>query len=280
MIVGRTIISDLFKEREAAAILSTMMLIQGLAPILAPIVGGYIVLFTGWQAIFLFLAVFGVACAIAVHMGLPETLASHNRQRENFAHILKSFAALFTCRDFIVPTLACSFAFACLFSFISASPFVYMDLYGVSEKQYGWLFGLNAIGMVVAAQLNRVLLNRYTSQTVMSGAIIINVLSGVMLVLLGATSSLPVLVGLLCVCIATVPLIAANSVALALAASGEHRGSGSSIIGVLQFGIASIVSGLVGIMHNGTIYPMTGAILGCGLVAALIWFGQSRQSSP
>ncbi|WP_320203207.1 multidrug effflux MFS transporter [Agrobacterium rosae] len=271
MIVSRAIISDLFEGQEAASILSLMMLVQGLGPILAPILGGYIVAAAGWQAVFLFIAAFATVCFLATRFGIAETLPTDQRQRASAMDILRTWAGLLARPGFIVPTLAGSFAFACMFAFISGSPFVYMELHGVSETLYGWLFGLNAIGMIIAAQLNRSLLVRFPAEQVTVVALGVLLVSGVALVFVAQTASLPVLIALLWVGLATVPMIGANSTALAMAASGRDRGSASAIIGVLQFGLASMISGLVGVFHNSTAWPMTGAILLCAAAAASIW---------
>lgn len=143
MIASRAIIADLFPAREAARVLSLMMLVQGLAPVVAPILGGYVIAFAGWQAVFVFLALFGLACLAAVQRGLSKTRPPSERRRESPLHILATWGQLLAMRDFIVPTLTGSLALAALFAFISGSPFVYMEIYGVSAEHYGWLFGLN-----------------------------------------------------------------------------------------------------------------------------------------
>src|SRR5262249_2960864 len=147
--------------------------------------------------------------------------------------------------------------------FISGSPFVYMVLHGVSQETYGWLFGFNALSLTIGAQVNRLLSRRFPLQGVIAGALAVNVLAGVLLALVGAHAPLLGLVALLWISVGTLPLSAANATALAMAASGEHRGTGSAIIGVLQFVLAGVVSALIGILHNGTVYPMTLAILAC-----------------
>jgi MFS transporter, DHA1 family, multidrug resistance protein len=272
MIISRAIISDLFQAREAARVLSLMMVVQGMAPIVAPVLGGYIAAAAGWQAIFLFLAGLGLVSLGIAWWGLPETLKPEQRQRRtDLRRALAVFGHLIAKRDFIMPTLVAGFVFACLFAFISGSPAVYMGLNGVSQQNYGWLFGFNAIGLSVGAQVNRLLLKRFLLQRVIGWALIVNVAGGLALVLAGANPPLPVLVALLWICVATLPLSAANAIALAMAASGEQRGSGSAIIGVLQFVIAGLVSAVIGVLHPGTAYPMTVAILACGLIAGGIW---------
>jgi DHA1 family bicyclomycin/chloramphenicol resistance-like MFS transporter len=278
MIVSRTIIADLFPEQEAARVLSTMMMVQAVAPIVAPVLGGYLTAAAGWRSIFLFLGVFGLACFIAAKWLLPETLPAARRQSVEIGRLLRAWADLITKRDFIVPTLAGSIDFACLFAFISGSPFVYMELHHVSARDYGWLIGVNALSLIVAAPLNRFLVAHFSPQTVLSAALVNLALLSVVLVALAGWASLPILMLLLWICFVNLPLVVANAVAITMAASGNHRGSGSGILGLLQFGIGSAVSVLVGLLHNGTVYPMVGTISFCAVAAALVW-GAGRLTS-
>lgn len=277
MIVSRAMIADLFSEREVARVLSLMMVVQGLAPILAPILGGYTIAMAGWEAVFLFLALFGLACLMAAGWGLTETLPPHQRRREHLVHVLTIWRQLLATHDFIVPTLTGALASAGTFAFISGSPFVYMELHGVSQQHYGWLFGLNVVGMILAAQLNRLLLTRYTLRVILGAGLAVMVLASAILVLLSGTTSLPLFVALIFVSLANIPLIGANATALAMVASGAHRGSGSAIIGVLQFGIASLVSATVSLLHDGTARPMTAVILACAATAGLVWLATAKS---
>ena len=275
MVVSRTMVADLFDERGTARFLSQMMLVQGLAPIVAPLLGGYILAFSSWQAIFVFLTLFGATCLIASKSGLPETLPPEARHSGGMKGIALAFGEVLSNRGFIYPALAGALAFASLFAFITGSPFVYMQLHGVSEQHYGWLFGFNAVGMILASQLNRLLLRWFKPIAVMGGGLAFNVVMGVVLVTFADGAPLPLLVGMLWLCLATGPLIGANSMAIAMSRAGRHRGTASSVMGVMQFAVASIASAAVGLLHNGTIYPMVGIILSGGVLASLAYgFGR------
>ncbi len=271
MVASRAIIADLFDERETARFLSQMMLVQGLAPIVAPLLGGYILAVAPWQAIFAFLTVFGVGCLLATSRGLPETLPPERRHALGVGGIARAFGEVLSDRGFILPALAGALAFASLFAFITGSPFVYMQLHGVSQQHYGWLFGLNAFGMILASQLNRLLLRWFKPATVMGGGLAFNVVMGVLLVTFAAGAPLPLLVAMLWLCLATGPLIGANSMAIAMSRAGKHRGTASSVMGVMQFAVASLASAAVGVLHNGTVYPMVGIILSGGVLASLAY---------
>lgn len=272
MVVSRAVVADLFDERGSARFLSQMMLIQGLAPIVAPLLGGYILAVAPWQAIFVVLTLFGIGCLMASSRGLPETLPPERRHAVGIGGIVRAFAEVLSNRAFMAPALSGALAAACIFAFITGSSFVYMHLHGVSQQHYGWLFGLNAFGMIVASQVNRLLLRWFSARRVMVGALVFNVTMGVVLVSTAADAPLPLLVALLMLCLSTGPLIGANSMAIAMSQIATHRGTASSVLGVMQFAVASCASAAVGLLHNGTVYPMVGIILAGGMLASLAYF--------
>ena len=272
MIVGRAIVSDLFDAGESARALSLLMAVMTLAPILAPILGGFIIAHVGWKAVFLFMLAYGLLCAALVWFFVPETLSPENRRIENLSGIFLTWLSLIADRAFIVPALVGGLAQACMFAFITGSPFVFINLHGASAQTYGWLFALIACALIVSTQINRAALRRKSPAYLLGAALILNVVAGIGAVLAVATGSLIVLLVPLWFAIGGLGFIGANAAAIAMRASGRHSGSGSSLIGVLQFGCAFIVSSLVAATQNGTAYPMTMAIAGCGISATLLWF--------
>lgn len=277
MIVSRAIISDLFDEAEGGRALSTMMLIQGVGPIVAPVLGGYLVTIAHWRAVFGFLALFGTGSLLLTFFYVSETLPSSGRRTGAIGQIAGDFGSLLSTRAFIVPALASSFALGGLFAFITGSPFVFMSLHGASPKTYGLLFGLNALGMVAESQLNRAMLRRFSASRIFSRVIMVSAGCSACLVLMSTTPSLPLLMVPLLPALACVPLLGANGIALAMSASEGKAGTASAIVGVLQFGIASVMSALVGVLHNGTAFPMTGLVFACNLAAALVFVGGCRR---
>ncbi|MGE4559442.1 MAG: multidrug effflux MFS transporter [Desulfobulbus sp.] len=271
MVVSRAMISDLLDEREAARFFSLMMVIAGIGPIVAPILGGYLISFAGWQSIFVFLTLLGGTCLIATQVMIPETLPPGNRQHLGPAALFRTFGRLLHRRAFMIPTLIGAIISASIFTFISGAPFVYMQMYGVSKEHFGWVFGMNAIGIMAAALTNRVLLRRFSTSTLLTTCLTIHILFALLLFLFARTLSLPLLVAFIWLCLAGIPVITANSTAMAMAACGQERGSGSAIIGVLQFALASLASAGVGFLHNGTIFPMVGIILACSLLGGLVY---------
>ncbi|MGD9418250.1 MAG: multidrug effflux MFS transporter [Verrucomicrobiota bacterium JB025] len=280
IIIGRAIIRDLFDERDSARAFSSLLVVMTLAPILAPILGGLILSFAGWKAIFGFILAFGLGCALLVWGFIPETLAPEDRRKESPVAIGRAWLSLVTDRAFIVPAMVGGLAQACMFAFITGSPAVFINQHGASAQSYGFLFALIACALIVAAQANRIALRWKTPESLLSASLILNLVAGVGTVLAVATGSLPLLLIPLWFAIGALGFIGADAAALAMAACRRHAGSGSALVGVLQFGCAFVVSSLVAACQNGTAYPMTLAIAGCGLLASILWFlASARRAS-
>ncbi len=276
MVIGRAIVSDLFDTRESARALSLLMIVGTLGPILAPILGGIIVTYADWQAIFIVMLAFGLVCAGLVWFFVPETLSPDKRRIESPAAILRTWTGLMMHPGFVVPAVVGGFAQACMFAFITGSPFVFINLHGASAQTYGWLFALIACALIVSAQANRMALRRSRPEFLLGVALVVNAAAGIATVAVVPTNSLVALLVPLWIAIGTLGFIGANAAAAAMAESGHRFGSASSLIGVLQFGFAFLVSGLVAATQNGTAYPMTVAIAVCGMSATALWFTLGR----
>ena len=159
MTVTRAMIRDLFSASKAADFLSSMALVMGVAPIIAPSVGGAINTFYGWRGIFLLLAICNLVCLFFILLFLPET--HHQRQKSlSVLTALKSYGELFKERSFIGYLLPVTAIRAGMFAYIAGSPFVFIELYHIPKESYGQIFGLNALGLMIASQLNRFLLKK------------------------------------------------------------------------------------------------------------------------
>ncbi len=280
MIVARAVIQDLMHGPDAARALSTLMVVQGVGPVLAPVLGSYMLLVAGWKGVFAFLTVLGGACLFATLEGLPETLPAQQRLPLRLRSTFGGFATLLRTPGFVLPSLAASFALAAMFAYISGSPFVLMQLHGLSQQQYGWLFALNAGGMIAGAQLNRRLLRRHAPARLMSAATVLMLLAALQLYALQGSTALWPLLGPLFVLIACVPVVAANASALAMDAGRERAGSASSLLGALQFGIAALTSGLVGALHDASARPMITTMLVAVVLSVLVVGVARRYANP
>lgn len=275
MVIARSVVRDLFDARESARIYSFLMLVMGLAPITAPLIGGQLLIFFGWRSIFVLLAAFGLICVLLVLFGLQETLPVERRSTAGLGQALSAYGGLLRDRQFVGFALAGGFISAGMFVYIAGSPFVLIELYGIAPEHYGWIFGANALGLIAASQLNRWLLNRYSSERILRTAISTIVGAGILLVLAAATS-FGGLIGLLVplfICIAGYGLVAPNATAAAMAPHGKQAGSASALLGTLQFSVGAIAGILVGVLHNGTALPMAAMIAGCGIASFIAFSG-------
>ncbi|MBA6118589.1 multidrug effflux MFS transporter [Pseudomonas putida] len=271
MVLSRAIVSDKCDPVASAKVFSQLMLVMGLAPILAPMLGGVLVNLAGWQSIFLALSLFSAACLLAVGLGLPESLPAH-MPRPPLSGALRQYLRLFADRVFIGHALTGGIAIAGMFAYIAGSPFVFIKLYGVPAEHYGWLFGTNAAGFILVAQINARLLAKRGPAFLLVRAVWLYLAAG--LVLLGVaalrpTQLWPLLVPLF-VCIASLGCIIPNAAACAMSGQGARAGSASALMGCLQFSVAAGAAALVGLLHDGSAVPMTLVISLCGTLVVSV----------
>ena len=267
MVITRSVVRDLFDQRESARMYSMLVLVMGLAPVLAPLVGGQLLLYWGWRVIFLALAAFGVLCLALVYFALPESLPSERRTRHGLGEVLRRYGGLLSDSRFMGYTLAGGLASAAMFTYISGSPFVFIELNGVPPERYGLLFGINALGLIAASQLNRWLLGRYSGGQILVTALAVTAGTGVLLALAAATGigGFAGMLVLLFFCIASTGLVGPNATAAAMAPYARQAGSASALLGAVQFGLGAVAGSLVGVFFNGTALPMAGVIALCGV---------------
>lgn len=277
MVVARAIVSDKCDAIGSAKVFSQLMLVMGLAPILAPMLGGVMVNAYGWQSIFLALTLFSGACLIAVTRGLPESLSVDRRAPLSGA--LRQYFNLLGDRVFIGYALSGGIAMAGMFSYIAGSPFVFIKLYGVPAEHYGWLFGMNAAGFILVAQVNARLLRRFGPAFLLSRGILVYLAAALTVLgisLLRTEQLWPLLVPLF-VCLASLGCIIPNASACAMNGQGRRAGSASALLGCLQFSVAAGASSLVGVLHDGTATPMTLVISLCAALAVTVSIYTGRQ---
>nr|WP_314493793.1 multidrug effflux MFS transporter [uncultured Pseudomonas sp.] len=265
MVLSRAIVSDTCDAVQSAKVFSQLMLVMGLAPILAPMLGGVLVNNAGWQAIFLILALFSGACLAAVALGLPESMPAHIK-RAPLSGAGSAYLRLLRERVFVGHALTGGIAIAGMFAYIAGSPFVFITLYGVPAEHYGWLFGINAAGFILTAQVNARLLSRLGPATLLARAVWVYLGSGLVLLAMAVLHPVqlwPLLVPLF-VCIASLGCIVPNASACAMVGKGARAGSASALMGCLQFSVASAAAALVGVLADGSAVPMTLVISLCG----------------
>jgi MFS transporter, DHA1 family, multidrug resistance protein len=272
MVIARAVVRDRFDEREAARFFSLLILVTGLAPILAPSIGGQILVFFSWRAIFWTLAGFALVGFITATFVLPESLPPERRTEGGVATALRVYARLLRDRAFMRYALSGALVISGMFAYIFGSPFVFMQIYGVRPERFGWIFGAIALGLISASQLNRVVLARVAGARILSHALVVTAAAGVILLVMAWTGvgGLAGLLGPLFVYIASLGFVLPNVIATALGPQGRNAGTASALLGTLQFGAGATVGALLGVLGDGTAVPMAGLIAVCGLSALLV----------
>lgn len=232
IVISRAVVRDLYAGREGARFLSRLVLIYGIAPLLAPLLGGLILTFTDWRGVFVGMAGLGLVLLVVAALGLPETLPRERRTGRGVARIVAAYGVLLRHRAFLGYALALGLATGCIVAYVSASSFVLQDIYGVSPQLFGVLFGGALLVVAVEAGL-------------------------------GLWVVAPCLLGLMA-CWGFIP---ANAISLAMADHRDIAGSASAVLGIFQFGMAGLVAPIVGAGGGETALPMAIAILALGLMS-------------
>ena len=167
VVIARAVVRDRFEVQDSARIYSLLMLVMGLAPILAPLLGGYVLALAGWRGIFWVLAIFGAAVGLAVFLALPESRPAAVAEQARRESVLGAYSALLRSRAFLGYILTGALSSAALFTYIACSPHLIIETFGFSPQSFGWVFGLNAFGLIAATQINRGLLSRWSARQIL-----------------------------------------------------------------------------------------------------------------
>ncbi|MEU9267545.1 multidrug effflux MFS transporter [Streptomyces sp. NPDC048251] len=281
IVIARAVVRDLYDGVAMARFFSTLMLISGVAPVVAPLIGAQILRATDWRGVFVLLTGVGLLLAVVVWTRLPETLPAAERHAGGVGEALRSMRRLLGDLPFTGYMLTGGFTFAALFAYISASPFVVQEIYGASPQTFGLLFGVNSVGLVLIGQVNgRVLVGRVRLDRVLAVGLAVIVLAATALLLM--TTGVFGQVGLAPVAAALFVLMSAmgvtlpNAQTLALMRVRHSAGSASALLGTSSFLIGAIASPLVGIAGEHTAVPMAVVQLAAALVAVACFVGMCR----
>ncbi|MFF8376321.1 Bcr/CflA family multidrug efflux MFS transporter [Streptomyces sp. NPDC015661] len=281
IVIARAVVRDLYDGVEMARFFSTLMLISGVAPIIAPLIGGQILRLTDWRGVFHVLAAIGVLLTVVVWRFLHETLPPERRHEGGVGQALRTMRGLLADRVFTGYMLTGGLAFAALFAYISASPFVVQEIYGASPQTFSLLFGLNSVGLVAVGQINgKLLVGRVSLDKALGWGLGIILLAGLALTLLttgvfGEVGLVPIAAGLF-VLMSAMGLAMPNTNAQALMRTPHAAGSASALLGTSSFLIGAVASPLVGIAGEHTAVPMAVVQLGCALLALACFLGLCR----
>ncbi|MEW2575408.1 multidrug effflux MFS transporter [Streptomyces syringium] len=281
IVIARAVVRDLYDGVAMARFFSTLMLVSGVAPVIAPVIGGQVLRLTDWRGVFVVLTVVGILLTLVVWRRLDETLPPGRRQTGGLGEALRTMRGLLADRVFTGYMLAGGFAFAALFAYISASPFVVQDIYGASPQTFSLLFGVNSIGLVLVGQINgKVLVGRVSLDKALAAGLAVVTLASIALLLMtsgvfGRAGLLPIATGLF-VLMSAMGLTLPNTNAQALMRSRDAAGSASALLGTSTFLLGAIASPLVGIAGSQTAVPMAVVQVACALAALGCFLGLCR----
>jgi len=269
IIIPSAIVRDRCSARESARAFSLLMLVMGLAPILAPLLGGWILIEWNWRGIFCVLASFGAVCLIAIRLSLAESHDTAHESPLRLKAVLLNYGRLLKNNAFLGYALGGGLAMSGMFAYIAGSPFVLIKLYGVSPQNYGWFFGVNAFGLIASSQINARLLKRFPATFLLRRALWIPAITGILLAFLAFSGliSLPWFVICFFCFVSSLGCIIPNSTASALATHGQQAGTAAALSSALQFFFATLAGSMVGLMHDGSGRPLAAVMGICGIGA-------------
>jgi DHA1 family bicyclomycin/chloramphenicol resistance-like MFS transporter len=271
MVISRAVVRDLSEGQAAAIMMSRLVLVMGVAPILAPTIGGAILAFAHWRVIFWTLALYGTACVITAWKTLPETLSEERRIRLTFAGQASRYLMILREKTFLTHAIMGGCSTFCMFAYLSGCSPVFEDGFGLSPSAFGLIFGLCAVSLVGCSQLNVRLLPRFGLSRVLTAVTWVS-FCGTIVLLVVAFSGVHVLwavVAPLVVVIGCQGFNNANATAGALFRHAGHAGSASALMGTFQFSLGASAGVLVGLLTDGTPRGMA-AMMFCGMLGAVI----------
>jgi DHA1 family bicyclomycin/chloramphenicol resistance-like MFS transporter len=273
MVAARAMVRDLFDVKENARVFSMLMLVVSVPPIIAPTLGGYITSVLGWRYIFAMLIVIVLVILIGAYLFLPESKKPDPEFSLKPAPIIRNFASVLRHPHFLTFALTGAISYAGLYSYIGGSSYVFMEIFKVSEAQFGWIFAVIAAGLISASQVNNVVLKYYSSEQIIKMASLCQSIIGITLVCftIFGWSNLALTILFVFLFLACQGFIFPNATALALAPLGHNAGNASALIGAIQMTIGACASALVSVLHNHTALPMA-AVMACCAIAAFIVF--------
>lgn len=271
-VLGRAIIRDVFDGAELAKAMSLLMLVLTAGPMMAPLIGSFFLELSGWRSIFWVLALYGVLWCILILLIIPETLKKENQRPFKLYDLVQSFSMVLKHKSAMGYTLCVAFGFATLFAYITATPFIYMNIYGVTPKEYAIFFAVNVGAMALFTVINRKIVDRFTLNNLLKIWTWVLVLASSAL-LLGIYTNYAGVWGLavpLFFIIGSLSPIAANGISGCLRPFAHNAGMASSVFGVFQFGGGGLIGAIIAQLNDGTAHPLGLVIISCAVTSFLV----------
>lgn len=280
IVLSRAIVRDMYDGPEMTKFFALLMLVNGVAPIAAPIAGGQVLQWTSWRGVFLVLGAIGVVMLFASWLGLRETLQEQNRLKGGLQSTLRTFGTLIRDRVFMGYALSQGFVTAAMFAYISGSPFVLQEIFGVSPQMFSVCFAINGVGIIIASQTAGRLAGKVSETKLLIVGLSMASIGGValLLVILADLGLIAVLIPLFFV-VSSVGVIQTASFTLAMQSQGKAAGSASALIGLLSFVIGAIAAPMVGLGGSHTALPMGIVIAASSIIAVLFYVFMARRGS-
>jgi MFS transporter, DHA1 family, multidrug resistance protein len=278
-VISRAIVRDVFPAREMRRVFSMLILVLGVSPILAPLLGSYLLLWFGWQAAFLAQATVGALLLIAIHFRLRESMPPNSGRDLSWSSVAAAYGKLIEDRTFLGASAVCGFSAAGAFAYIASAPFVFMSVYKVPTEHFGWLFGSVAAGMVAASQVNGRLPHRIPVWRILRTANLIQLAVALLLFVSVRTGfgGLPLVYFAIFLFIAAQGFVFPNGSTIAMMRHANMAGTASAMLGTTQYLIAALGTGLLGYLGDPA-SAMATVILGSAVISTTLnYFALGRR---
>ncbi|EOB3875662.1 multidrug effflux MFS transporter [Campylobacter upsaliensis] len=277
VVIARAIVNDLFELKEAASIFALMMVFSALAPMLSPSFGGFLIEYFSWHSIFATLFGLGILLFLLIFFALKESAPHLKRQKFSHKETLKSYRFVLKDKPFILYVSCASLVLAAMFAYITGSSFVFINFFGLSERDFGLLFGLNALGFVIFANINAKMVRKIDSEKILFYALIIMLISTLILFVNSLIKPNFWLFELsIFTSIALLGFIAPNTTTLAMARFKDHSGTASAVLGTSQFALAGVISFIVSAVSANTPVILALIMLICVVFANGVYFAMKK----
>ena len=283
MVLSLAVVRDRFEGLAVAKVMARLMLVVGVAPILAPTIGAQLLLVGSWRLIFVFLAATGAVLFVVAAFALRESLPVALRRTGGTGAALRTYRDLLLDLPFLGLALMSAFYLSAMFTYVASSTFVFQDGYGLTPQQFGWVFAAGAVAITAGSQINGALVGRFRPEQVLSGAVAVGLVLSLSLfatTLLGAPFW-PVTV-LLVLTLGTAGFVLPSAPAIALASNPHRAGSAAALLGALQFGLGAVIAPLTSINGTPTAVSMGAVMAGVIVIAAAAarrWSGARGRAS-
>lgn len=274
-----SMVRDLFPVKDIPKVFSLLMLVVGLSPMLAPTIGGYVTADYGWHTVFFILMCMGIVILIAAQLVLPNTYLPDTSISLKPKAIITNFITILKEPQFYTYAFAGAIAFSGLFTYVAASPILFMDIFEVDAKTYGWIFAFMSLSFISASQLNSLLLRKFNSEQMIFGALISQSIIAILFLILVINNGLGLYgtIAMLFLFLACLGISNPNTAGLTLAPFARNAGSASALMGAIQLGLGAFVSFLVGVFVHNSVVPMVAIMTVTTLLALVILIVGKRK---